>query len=676
MAVASYNNAQSGGSATLTISQSTISGNDAGLIANGLGGGIATEGAATVTLTNSTISGNRAGGFGGGVSINGGTATLTASTITGNIADNDNDNTGTGGGLRAQSGTVTLQDTIVAGNFKGVGSGVMQQETGTVVAATGITSGIQQIDVLTIGGGPVATCSGSGNIKLNVTANGMSGSGVDVFVPITEPGTAATVTGEILSFLTGGGAPNITSFFVVTQTGATELTFTAKAAANNDGARSITIADGSCTGITGSSANSVNGASSGNAKVIVTAAALPGGTKTLSVPVAKPDTQDDVASKMRAALSADTDINTKFSVTGSANQIILTRLVSAPNDTTLNIETDNDTCTGLTDTTPSTDTTGGVGSSTADDISGAVAAASSYNLIGDAATAGGLIDVSTDAVHKNQVGNAGVGTVNTSTVFDLNLADNGGPTRTHKLVNNSPAIDKGNAFALTTDQRGFQRPVDLPDGTYPNTSDAADIGAFEVQGATPVPTISLTSANGGGPSFTTRDSTPDFSVGNLIVGATVELLRDGNPTSPATTVIATSATMSLTDNTLTTDGAYSYTAKQTVGSDAQTSAAQLVTVDTRPSTPDLLTADDTVGAGGTNTDNITKINTPQFTGTADFNTTIRLFADNGGGPVQVGTTTSDGAGVWTITSSLLADGTYSITAKEVLERSWAQRRQL
>ncbi|MBA2334269.1 MAG: hypothetical protein H0V90_04965 [Blastocatellia bacterium] len=40
------------------------------------------------------------------------------------------------------------------------------------------------------------------------------------------------------------------------------------------------------------------------------------------------------------------------------------------------------------------------------------------------------------------------------------LGDYGGPTPTHRLQTGSPAIDKGNFFGLTTDQRGFTRPVD------------------------------------------------------------------------------------------------------------------------------------------------------------------------------------------------------------------------
>ncbi len=63
------------------------------------------------------------------------------------------------------------------------------------------------------------------------------------------------------------------------------------------------------------------------------------------------------------------------------------------------------------------------------------------------------------------------------------LADNGGPTQTHALQPNSPAIDHiapsscvdERNIVLTTDQRGFTRPVD-GDG---NSSVRCDIGAFE-----------------------------------------------------------------------------------------------------------------------------------------------------------------------------------------------------
>jgi hypothetical protein len=60
------------------------------------------------------------------------------------------------------------------------------------------------------------------------------------------------------------------------------------------------------------------------------------------------------------------------------------------------------------------------------------------------------------------------------------LLDNGGPTLTHALATDSPALGQGRADAITVDQRGVAR--DNP----------PDIGAFELAGA------SGTTGGGGG----------------------------------------------------------------------------------------------------------------------------------------------------------------------------------
>ena len=119
----------------------------------------------------------------------------------------------------------------------------------------------------------------------------------------------------------------------------------------------------------------------------------------------------------------------------------------------------------------------------ADDISGTVDAASSFNLIGDAATAGGL----TNGVNNNQVGvAAGLGS----------LASNGGPTQTHALLATSLAIETGSnanlpadtfdldgdlntAETLPVDQRGTNFPR-VADSADPNVIQTVDIGAFEL----------------------------------------------------------------------------------------------------------------------------------------------------------------------------------------------------
>lgn len=61
------------------------------------------------------------------------------------------------------------------------------------------------------------------------------------------------------------------------------------------------------------------------------------------------------------------------------------------------------------------------------------------------------------------------------------LVDNGGPTKTHALLEGSPAIDQGNSFGATTDQRGLPRPSNFFDIPNATGGDGSDIGAFELQ---------------------------------------------------------------------------------------------------------------------------------------------------------------------------------------------------
>jgi uncharacterized repeat protein (TIGR01451 family) len=65
-------------------------------------------------------------------------------------------------------------------------------------------------------------------------------------------------------------------------------------------------------------------------------------------------------------------------------------------------------------------------------------------------------------------------------VLETDLEDNGGPTKTHALLDHGRAVDAGYCPGETTDQRGFTRPVD--DAIRPNALDACDIGAYEAQG--------------------------------------------------------------------------------------------------------------------------------------------------------------------------------------------------
>lgn len=65
-------------------------------------------------------------------------------------------------------------------------------------------------------------------------------------------------------------------------------------------------------------------------------------------------------------------------------------------------------------------------------------------------------------------------------VLERELANNGGPTKTHALLARGRAVDAGYCPGVAVDQRGYPRPVDDP--AMPNALDGCDIGAYELQG--------------------------------------------------------------------------------------------------------------------------------------------------------------------------------------------------
>ena len=148
--------------------------------------------------------------------------------------------------------------------------------------------------------------------------------------------------------------------------------------------------------------------------------------------------------------------------------------------------------------------------------------------------------------------------------------------------------------------------------------------------------------------------TPTFT-GTAEAGATVELL-DG--TTVVGTAVATGGTWSITSSAL-SNGVHNLAARATDGAGNQTTSAVLaVTIDTTNpaiSDPDLTAASD---SGSSNSDNLTKIATPVFTGTAEAGATVVLME----GATVLGTGTATG-GNWSITSSALSDGVHVVFAK-------------
>ncbi len=96
-----------------------------------------------------------------------------------------------------------------------------------------------------------------------------------------------------------------------------------------------------------------------------------------------------------------------------------------------------------------------------------------YNLIRNGEGGSGFTGVG------DQVGTSG-GLINANL---SPLQNNGGPTDTKKPVSPSNAIDQGNSFGLTTDQRGRLRTNDNPNIQNAFQGDGTDIGAVEVQPA-------------------------------------------------------------------------------------------------------------------------------------------------------------------------------------------------
>ena len=97
----------------------------------------------------------------------------------------------------------------------------------------------------------------------------------------------------------------------------------------------------------------------------------------------------------------------------------------------------------------------------------------------------------------------------------------------------------------------------------------------------------------------------------------------------------------------------------TAGENATATVPYTLTINSAlaaPSTPDLTAASDT---GTSATDNITKDNTPTFTGTALAGSTVTIYD----GSTAVGSAIATSGGTYSITTSALSDGTHSITAQ-------------
>jgi CSLREA domain-containing protein len=153
-----------GGAANATLSGLTVRNGRCSGVCNG--GGIFNSG--TLTVTNSTLSGNRAGSYGGAIE-NDGTMTVTGSVLSGNGAPN-------GGAIHNETGQLTITNSVLSGNSGSNGGAISTYAADTTIEDS------------TISGNSVSNAGGGIHNSLNS----------DLFVrDTTMSGNSAGVGGAI-----------------------------------------------------------------------------------------------------------------------------------------------------------------------------------------------------------------------------------------------------------------------------------------------------------------------------------------------------------------------------------------------------------------------------------------------------------------------------------------------
>jgi len=185
-------------SGTLTVSNSTLSGNSAGV--GELGGGIFNDNSGTLTVSNSTLSGNSGGVHtstgGGGIFNNpGGTVTVSNSTLSANSAD-------LGGGIY-NDGTLMVSDSTLSTNTAGnQGGGILN--TGTLTVNDSTLSG--NSSTLLVGGGIYN--QGTLTLKSTLLANESSGGNCYIYSGAVTSDGYNLSDDSTCTFLTATGDQN------------------------------------------------------------------------------------------------------------------------------------------------------------------------------------------------------------------------------------------------------------------------------------------------------------------------------------------------------------------------------------------------------------------------------------------------------------------------------------
>lgn len=458
--------------ASLDLTAATITGNTASA-----DGGAIYDNRGTVTLANSSISGNAAGSSGGGIVSNGGFFTISSTTIELNTAT-----AGTGGGIiNRAGGALTLTGATISGNAA-PGGGGLAVESGN---ATIVDSVLSDNDTTGAGNGGAILNLATLSITNSTLAGNAAASGAAI-----RNESDLTLTGSTLSGNTAaasGGAISNTGTLSIT-----DSILTTNSAVTNGGA---IASDGTVT-ITRStlSANTSSAAGGGifnDSSLTIVESTLSGNSAVTSGGAIHNVSSDLLITG--STVSENTAGTTGGGIYGIGSAMVVRNSTISGNtavtgaglrrntgsltisNSTIASNTASGAGAGIHTTEPGGTTvliSSIVANNNGTDIAGPLGAGSTNNLIQDTGFAGGLID----GVDGNVIG--------VDPLLGL-LADNGGPTHTHKPLAGSPALDAGiNPDALTTDQRGLARVRGV----------AIDIGSVE---ANPPPVIESLSPSRG-----------------------------------------------------------------------------------------------------------------------------------------------------------------------------------
>ncbi|ALG73044.1 hypothetical protein VY88_14300 [Azospirillum thiophilum] len=173
------------------------------------------------------------------------------------------------------------------------------------------------------------------------------------------------------------------------------------------------------------------------------------------------------------------------------------------------------------------------------------------------------------------------------------------------------------------------------------------------------PTLSPGSDSGTPGDFKTNTTLPTLT-GTAAAGSVVNLY--GNGTALGSGTADGSGQWTITATTALADGTWTMTAKTvSSGMESEASGGLLLTIDATAPTAPTLSYTPGSDSGRSSSDGITNITAPTVTGTAEAGSTVTLYLDG----ASVGTTTANGVGAWSISTSAVSEGGHTLTARAV-----------